>query len=85
MKLIVGNLKMNLLTPAERERYFESLEKELKSKKFSDTQIVLCPPAVHIEAFAKKLKIKTVSIGAQNIFWEERGSFTGEISPLMFK
>jgi len=84
-KLIAGNLKMNLLTAAERERYFESFKKELKAKKLSDAQIVLCPPAVHIETFAKKLKTKTVSIGAQNIFWEERGSFTGEISPLMVK
>jgi len=84
-KLIVGNLKMNILTVAERDRYFESFKKELKSKKFSDTRIVLCPPAVHIEAFAKKLKTNTVSIGAQNIFWEERGSFTGEISAPMVK
>jgi triosephosphate isomerase (TIM) len=84
-KLIVGNLKMNLLTVAERDRYFESFKKELKGKKLSQSAVVLCPPAVHVEAFAKKLKTNSVSIGAQNIFWEERGSYTGEISAAMVK
>lgn len=84
-KLIVGNLKMNLLTVAERERYFESFKNELKKKKLAQSSIVLCPPAVHIETFAKKIKLKNVSIGAQNVFWQERGSFTGEISAPMVK
>lgn len=84
-KLIVGNLKMNLLTIAERDRYVESFKKEMKAAEFADSQIVLCPPAVHIENFVNKLKTETVSIGAQNIFWEERGSYTGEISAPMVK
>ncbi len=85
MKYIIGNLKMNLLTPAERERYFESFEKEIKNKKIVDAKIIICPPSIHIEAFAKRIATKTVSIGAQNVFWEERGSYTGEISALMAK
>lgn len=84
-KLIVGNLKLNLLTPAEREGYFESFKKEMKKKNFADSEIVLCTPAVHLEAFIKKIKTKNVSIGVQNVFWEERGSFTGEISATMVK
>ena len=102
-KLIIANLKMNLLTLSERERYLESFKKELKNKNISDTEIVLCPPAVHIENFVKKIHPvksgkagtsqsevisqgkKAVAIGAQNIFWEERGSFTGEISAAMVK
>ncbi len=85
MKLIVGNLKMNILTLAERDRYFESFKKEMKGAEIADAHIVLCPPAVHIESFVKKLKTETVSIGAQNIFWEERGSYTGEVSAPMVK
>ncbi|KKP93517.1 MAG: Triosephosphate isomerase [Candidatus Moranbacteria bacterium GW2011_GWE1_36_7] len=76
---------MNLLTIAERDRYFESFKKELKAKKLLDSKIVICPPSVHVESFVKKTKTKTVSIGAQNIFWEERGSYTGEISATMLK
>lgn len=84
-KMIVGNLKMNLLTIVERDRYLESFKKEFKGKKIDDSVIVLCPPAVHIESFGKKIKNKIVSVGAQNIFWEERGSYTGEISAAMIK
>jgi len=85
MKYIIGNLKMNLLTLAERERYFESFIKEIRDKKFANTKIVLCPPAIHIEEFGKKLAGKTVFIGAQNIFFLVCGSYTGGISVLMVK
>lgn len=83
-KLIIGNIKMNLINIHERERYFEMFEKELAGKNFSDTEIVLCPPFVHLEAF-KKWKNKKVKLGAQNMFPETKGSYTGEISPLMLK
>ena len=83
-KLIVGNLKMNLLSLVERERYLSAFKKELGAKKFKKTEIVLCPPHVHIENFRKVLG-KKVKIGAQNMFWKREGSFTGEISPAMIK
>ncbi len=85
MSYIIGNLKMNLLSPAERERYFEMFKRELAGKKMKDALIVLCPPAVHLESFVQNLKSKKLRIGAQNIFWEEKGSYTGEISALMIK
>jgi len=84
-KMVIGNLKMNILTLAERKKYFESFKKEFKKNKTKNTRIVLCPPYVHIEAFIKELKAKNVSIGAQNIFWEEKGSYTGEVSAPMVK
>jgi len=83
-KLVVGNLKMNLLSIEERERYLKRMSEVLKDKKFADTEIVLCPPFVHLEGF-KKWKNKKVSRGALNVFWEDNGSFTGEISPVMLK
>lgn len=83
-KLVIGNLKMNILSSLEREQYFKLFKKELTGKGLTRTSIVLCPPAVHLEAF-KKLKSKKVSIGAQNMFWERSGSYTGEISPAMLK
>lgn len=84
-KLIVGNLKMNILTVAERDRYCESFTKELGTKALAGVEIVLCPPVIHLENFAQKLKGGKVAIGVQNVFWDDRGSFTGEVSPLMVK
>lgn len=84
MKLVIGNLKMNLVSVMERERYFKALKEEMTRNKFSETGIVLCPPFVHLEAFAKNLG-KKVRLGAQDMFSEDKGSYTGEISPLMLK
>lgn len=81
-KLIIGNLKMNLLSVAEREQYLKSMEKELKGKKLKNSEIVLCPPFIHLEAFQK---FKKTRLGAQDVFPESKGSYTGEISPLMLK
>ncbi|HEX7586176.1 MAG TPA: triose-phosphate isomerase, partial [Patescibacteria group bacterium] len=83
-KIIIGNLKMNLLNVQERERYFKLFDKEPAEKIFSDIEIVLCPPFVHLEAF-KKWKNKKIKLGAQNMFSESKGSYTGEISPTMLK
>lgn len=83
-KLVVGNLKMNLLSPVECERYLKLMSKELGAKRFGNSEIVLCPPFVQLDAF-KKWKNKTVKIGAQNMFSETKGSYTGEISPMMLK
>lgn len=83
-KIIVGNLKMNLLSSLDREQYVSLFRRELKNKKIENVEIVLCPPVVHLEGF-NKAKIKNVSLGAQNTFWENKGSYTGEISPMMLK
>ncbi len=84
MKYIIANLKMNLLSPQERERYLVSLAKELQGKKIKNSEIILCPPFVHLEAFGK-IKNKSIKLGAQNVFSEDGGSYTGEISPTMLK
>lgn len=83
-KLIVGNLKMNLITFAERERYLGSFKKALAKKEFLQTQIVLCPPVIHLESF-QKASLENIKLGVQNVFWEEVGSYTGEISSSMLK
>lgn len=83
-KLIVGNLKMNILNAQERDRYLKWLDKELAGKIFKNSEIILCPPFVHLEAF-KNWKNKKAKSGAQNMFSHEKGSYTGEISPVMLK
>jgi len=83
-KIIIGNLKMNILSPAERDKYFAWFKKEQATKKINNSEIILCPPFIHLEAF-KKWNNKKIKIGAQNMFSETKGSYTGEISPLMLK
>jgi len=82
--LIVANLKMNLVNSQERDGYLESMTKEFGNKKFKNSEIVICPAFVHLEAFRKSCK-KWLKIGAQDMFSEPRGSYTGEVSPLMIK
>lgn len=84
-KLIIGNLKMNIVSSTERENYFKSFKKSIRNKKFKQTKIILCPPVLHLEAFTKKIKNRNISFGAQNVYYENKGSYTGEISPAMVK
>lgn len=70
MKLIVGNLKMNL-TINQLEDYLKELE-EIKDK------IVICPTSIYAPYFIAN----NFQVGLQNVFYEDKGSYTGEISPL---
>ena len=84
--IIVGNLKMNLLSVDERDRYVQELKKAMRGKRFSKTSVVVCPPFIHSENFFKNfVKNKSVEVGAQNVFWEKKGSYTGEVSPEMLR
>lgn len=76
---------MNLLTQAERTHYLNSFSTELKKSKFPSSKIILCPPLVHMEKFVGIFRDSEVKVGAQNVYFEERGSFTGEVSPSMVK
>lgn len=84
-KLIVANWKMNPQTIAEAKWLFNSVVKGVKNIK--KVEVVICPPFVYLSAL--KLKIKkpsfAVSFGGQNCFWEDKGVFTGEVSPKMLK
>lgn len=83
-KLVIGNLKMNILSIEERENYFDLFKKEISGRKLNGAEIVICPPFVHLEAFRKSLS-KKIKIGAQNIFWEGNGAYTGETSGIMIR
>jgi len=75
---------MNILSPQEREEYFKIFKAEQAKIKLKNSEIVLCPPVIHLEAF-KKWNNKKVFLGSQNIFPEAKGSYTGETSPVMVK
>jgi triosephosphate isomerase len=73
--LIVANWKMNPRTLTEAKKLFNSVKKRIKDNK--EVEAVICAPFVFLPA----LKVK----GAQDCFWEEKGAYTGEISPKMLK
>ncbi|MEF3692327.1 MAG: triose-phosphate isomerase [Candidatus Moraniibacteriota bacterium] len=85
MKFLIGNLKMNLIFPKERENYWEGFNNCLLGRNFKNVAIVLCPPFVHAESFKQKIKSEFVFFGSQNIHFEEKGRFTGEVSAPMVK
>jgi len=74
-KIIIANWKMNPQSQKEAEVLFRAIVKSKNSKKID---VVICPPVLYIEKF-KKISSKIV-LGAQNVFYEKKGAFTGEIS-----
>ncbi len=56
-----------------------------KLSEIQNVEKVLCPPFLSLPAIAGLLKGSDIGLGAQNMFWEEKGAFTGEVSPTMVK
>jgi triosephosphate isomerase len=79
-KLIVGNLKMNMESVSQRNTYCEEFLEEFKDFKTNNV-VAVCPPTVYLEYFCKKFNNISVTIGAQDCFWELYGSYTGNTSP----
>jgi triosephosphate isomerase len=84
--LIIANWKCNPLTAKSAEDLFRSLKKALgKTRK---AEVVICPPCVYLAKLSELLaryKKTRIKLGAQNCFWEDMGSYTGAISPIMLK
>jgi len=82
-KLVIGNIKMNIVSKIERDNYFKSIREGMRRKKFQNSSIIFCPPIIHLESFAKSIKNKNIFFGVQNAYWENSGAFTGEVSSAM--
>lgn len=80
--IIAGNWKMNK-TIAEAVNLVREMQPELNEVQGVDK--VLCPPFLALAAVKELLGSTTIKLGAQNMYWEEKGAYTGEISPLMLK
>ena len=80
-KIVAGNWKMNM-TPKEAV----SLVCELRDK-FSnrDVDVVFCVPSIDIIPVVDAVKGTDIKVGAENMHYEEKGAYTGEISPGMLK
>ena len=80
--LIAGNWKMNKLL-SEAEELASGLKERLRD--FDDADVVLCVPVLYVERIAGLLSDSRIAVGAQNLYWEEKGAFTGEVSGPMLK
>ena len=78
--IIAGNWKMHK-TVAETKATVKALAALVADVK--NVEIVVCPPFTALAAAAEAACCTNVAIGSQNIFWEEKGAFTGEIAPSM--
>lgn len=86
---VVANWKMNPITSAEAERLFDTVEKGIKRIKSAswrneNIEVVICPPFVYLDT-RHKIQDTRYKLGAQDLFWEQQGAYTGEISPTMLK
>jgi triosephosphate isomerase len=80
--IIAGNWKMHK-TVAEAVALAEEVRDAVAD--FSGVDVVLCPPFTALSALQQVLKDSNVGLGAQNMYFEQQGAFTGEVSPLMLQ
>ncbi|HLQ31584.1 MAG TPA: triose-phosphate isomerase [Chloroflexota bacterium] len=79
-RLVAGNWKMNC-TAGEARALAEDIVAALPPGSAAD--VVVCPPFTALSAVRPLLEGSQVALGAQNMYFEQKGAFTGEISPLM--
>ena len=79
---MAGNWKMNK-TVGEAVTMVKSLKDAVADVK--DVEVLVCPTYTALYAVYNEIKDSNINVGAQNLFWEAKGAFTGEISPSMAK
>ena len=80
--VVAGNWKMNKTIAETRELVFNM---SLQLREVKGVEKVICPPFMSLMAASALLEGSGIGLGAQNMHWEEKGAFTGEISPSMVK
>ena len=78
-KIIAGNWKMNM-TPSQAVKLVEELKPLVVN---DEVDVVFCVPAIDIIPAMEAAKGTNIQIGAENMYFEEKGAYTGEISPNM--
>lgn len=77
MKFVIANWKMNLSV----EQSITLAKEYARIFKETPAEIVVCPSFTSLPFIGKMLADTSIAVGAQNVFWENQGAFTGEISP----
>ena len=80
-KIIAGNWKMNK-TPSEAVALINELKPLVQNE---DVDVVFCVPAISIVPAMEAAKGTNINIGAENMYFEESGAYTGEIAPNMLR
>ena len=80
-KIIAGNWKMNKL-PNETISFFEEFAPLIAN---SESEVVICAPYTDLFYAILSAQNTNIKIGAENMHWEEKGAYTGEVSPQMLK
>jgi triosephosphate isomerase len=80
--IVAGNWKMNKTVAESRELVSKLLSPLME---ITEVERVLCPPFASLFAVSSMLDGSGIGLGAQNMHWEEKGAFTGEIAPNMVK
>ena len=75
---------MNPNTLKKAEELFKDIENGLKNADLPDKKVIICPPYLYLFQILNS-KFQILKFGAQNCFWEDKGAFTGEISPAQLK
>jgi len=86
-KMLAGNWKMNL-TPIEARQLIRALRAEIDHEAAilaRDRDVLIAPAAVSLVAAAQELAGSNIALAAQNMHYEEKGAFTGEVSAPMLK
>jgi len=78
--LVAGNWKLNK-TSTEAYKLVAEMLPGLRNIK--GVEKLLCPPFTALMAVSRLIKDTDIRLGAQNMYWEEKGAYTGEISPVM--
>ena len=78
-KIIAGNWKMNM-TPSQAVELINTLKPLVQN---DDVDVLFCVPAIDIIPAMEATKGTNINIGAENMYFEEKGAYTGEISPEM--
>lgn len=82
-KTIAGNWKM-FKTPDESTELIEGLKAKLAFP-LGATKVIICPPFTSLALAYSMVRGSSIALGAQNMYLEDEGAFTGEISPKMLK
>lgn len=80
--VVVANWKMNKTIP-EALQFVAELRKRFKEVDTEGVDVVLAPPFTALKAVSDAIGGDSIFLAAQNLFWEEKGAYTGEISPAM--
>ncbi len=78
-KIIAGNWKMNM-TPSQAVELIDTLKPLIVN---DEVDVVFCVPAIDIIPAVEAVKGTSIQIGAENMYYEEKGAYTGEIAPAM--